>query len=401
MQMLVERPAHVPAERVVDFDYFSPAGMAEGEDVYVALKRLHDKPDILWTPRNGGHWIVTRAEDVRWVRDEPVLFSRTEFIIPRGMMNTLMPPVNVDPPYHARFRAVLNPAFTPGAIRGLTAKARAIAADLIARLKPKGCCEFVSEFGRIMPIQLYLEMLELPTDEGWRQEFLNWTQDYLRAQEQAAKDRAIARIAAYLSEVIDQRAANPGGDVFSRIAAWRTNPRYANEEEVIGMAMTTFLGGLDTVIAMMCFTVRHLASHPQSRKRLITEPAIIPRAAEEYLRRHGLAQTGRVLTKDVTRGGVTMKRDDMLLVVDPLAALDERIYSNPMEVDFDRDTSVHDSFGNGVHRCLGEHLARMELIVFIEEWLKHIPDFRLDPDLPSVTHAGTSLGMSQLGLRWD
>src|SRR5262245_44659843 len=120
--LVLERPPHVPADRVVDFDYFNPEGLADGEDVYTALKRLHDKPDILWTPRHGGHWIVTRAEDVRWVRDEPNLFSRTEFIIPRGLMNTLMPPVNVDPPYHARFRAVLNPSFTPGVIRSLNSK---------------------------------------------------------------------------------------------------------------------------------------------------------------------------------------------------------------------------------------------------------------------------------------
>ncbi|RYE53441.1 MAG: cytochrome P450 [Rhizobiaceae bacterium] len=87
-------------------------------------------------------------------------------------------------------------------------------------------------------------------------------------------------------------------------------------------------------------------------------------------------------------------------VVDPLAAIDDRIWDNPLEIDFERDTRVHDTFGNGVHRCVGEHLARMELTVFIEEWLRRIPDFSLDPDVPPVTRGGVIIGMPQLGLRW-
>lgn len=393
-------PSHVPPDCVVDFDYFNPGGTGEHGDVYAALKPLHDKPDILWTASHGGHWIITRSDDVRWIRNEPVLFSREEFLIPRGMMNTLMPPVNVDPPYHTRFRAVLNPPFARGAIRSRTESTRAIAADLINELQPRGGCEFIRDFAQIMPIVVFLDLIGLPTGKAEREEFLAWAQAYLHAQEQVPKDQAFATIAVFLKQILDEREQNPGDDIFSRIAQWRKNPRYQNEDEIMGMAMNVFLGGLDTTTGMMAFIAHHLATHPEARRKLIAEPSLIPNAAEEYIRRHALSLTARVLTDDVTRKGVTLKKNDMVLVIDALAAIDERAYENPMEVDFNRDCKVHDTFGNGVHRCVGEHLARMEVIIFIEEWLKRIPDFELDAALPAITYSGVALGMSQLGLRW-
>jgi cytochrome P450 len=147
--------------------------------------------------------------------------------------------------------------------------------------------------------------------------------------------------------------------------------------------------------------MRHLANHPEARQRLAREPGIIPKAAEEYLRRHGLSNSARVVMRDIERNGVSFKRGDYILVIDALASMDERAYANPLEIDFDRDNRVHDTFGSGIHRCVGEHLARMELIVFLEEWIKRIPDFSPDPALPALTYSGVVMGVSQLGLIWN
>lgn len=396
---LAERPAHVPPECVVDFDYFHPPGMERGEDVYTALKHLHDLPDILWTPRNGGHWIATRAEDMRWIRSEPLLFSRKESVVPRGAMNTLMPPTNVDPPYHARFRAVLNPYFTPAAVSRLEGGIRAITIELIEGFRAKGRCEFVEDFARIMPVVVFLNLLQLPTER--RAQFLEWGRGYINAPDQESKDQAAATVAQFLAGVLDEREAHPGDDLFSSIAAWRRNPRFQSEEEVIGMAMVSFLAGLDTVTGLLSFTAAHLADHPEAQRRLAREPGIVAAAAEEYIRRHGLSHSGRLITADVTRKGVAMKEGEILLVVDALCSMDERAYPDPLTIDFDRDNSVQDTFGNGVHRCVGEHLARLELRVFLEEWTARIPEFRIDPDKPPVTYSGVVIGMSQLGLLWD
>jgi cytochrome P450 len=391
-------PSNVPSDRVVDFDYFHPQAF-ENEDVYLALKRLHAGPDIQWTSRNGGHWIITRAEDQRWLRGEPVVFSHTEFVLPAGLMNTLLPPANVDPPYHARFRAVLNPYFTPGSIKRLEGRIRKETIRLVEQMKPRGRCEFVGAFARVMPVVIFLNILDLPTERA--DEFLDWGRSYINASDQQTKDAAAAAIAGFLTGVLDERQAEPRNDLFTSIANWRNNPRYQGEEEVIGMAMTSFLAGLDTVSGMLSFTAHHLATDPDARRRLVQEPAIAPRAAEEYLRRYGISNSGRVVTRDIERDGIMMKRGDYVLVVDALASMDERAYPDPMRIDFDRDNRVHDTFGSGVHRCLGEHLARMELIVFLEEWMKRLPEFHIDPQLPAQSYSGVVMGMSQLGLIWD
>ena len=394
-ETVAPRPG-IPADHIVDFDYFRPEAHPD-EDVYVALKRLHDAPDVTWTPRNGGHWIVTRAEDVRWVRATHAIFSHEEIMIPRGATSTMMPPVTADPPKLARYRAVLNPAFAPGAIRALEGRARDVAAETIEQLVPLGACEFTGDFARVMPVVVFLGIMDLPAER--RAEFVTWGGSGVTDQE--TRNRNAAAVANYLAGMIDQRARNPGPDLLSRIAGWRTNPRCESEGEVMGMAMVTFVGGLDTVANMMSFAARHLATDRQARRRLIDDPALIPNAAEEYIRRHGLTMTSRLIRQDVARKGVTMRAGEMLLVIDALAGIDERAYPDPMTIDYGRDTRGHDTFGNGPHKCVGEHLARMEVAIFIEEWLKRIPDFRVDPERPAVTHAGPVIGMRQLGLRWD
>jgi len=386
----------IPAGHIVDFDYFRPEA-EPGEDVYVALKRLHDAPDVTWTPRNGGHWMVTRADDIRWVRATHEIFSHEEIMIPRGATSTKMPPVTADPPMLARYRAVLNPAFTPTRIGALAGQARDVAIELIERFKPLGRCEFVEDFARVMPVVVFLGIMDLPAER--RAEFVTWGGSGVTDQE--TRNRNAAAVASYLAGMIDQRAKNPGPDLLSRIAQWRNNPRCESESEVMGMAMVTFVGGLDTVANMMSFAARHLATDPAARRRLIDDPALIPNAAEEYIRRHGLTMTSRLIRQDVARKGVTMRAGEMLLVIDALAGIDERAWPDPMTIDYGRDTRGHDTFGNGPHKCVGEHLARMELAIFIEEWLKRIPDFRVEPERPAVTHAGPVIGMRQLGLRWD
>jgi cytochrome P450 len=391
-------PSHVPPELVSDYDYVHPEGFKGGDNIYAVLKKLHDKPDIFWSPRYGGHWVITRDEDIRWVRSEPILFSRTEFVLPRGTMNTLMPPVNVDPPYHARFRAVVNPPFKPSVIQRMKGNIQDVARELIAKVKPRGRCEFVDEIARILPAVVFFQMLGLPPERI--QQALVWARDYVNAKDQETKDRTFGVVAKFLLDVINEREGSGEEDLFSRIATWRKNPRYQSEDEVIGMAATSFFGGLDTTASLTSFTVHHLATHPEARRRILADPAIIPKAAEEYIRRFSLAQSARLVTSDVTRKGVILKQNDMVQVVECLGALDERAWTNPMEVDFDRDASDNDTFGHGVHRCLGEHLARLELQVVIEEWVRAFPDFELDPEVPTKNYSGVVIGVEQLGLRW-
>lgn len=390
-------PPHVSPERVVDFDYLHPPGLEEG-DVYTAWHRLHDGPDIVWSPCNGGHWIVTRGEDVRFVQENFEVFSHEIFSIPRGSSPVRMPPLTVDPPLHARYRAILNPFFTPTRVRSLRDKAETLTRELIEEIRQQGGCEFVRDFARVMPVTMFLGIVDLPLHQ--REQFVTWGVTFMTSTDSREKLGAQEKVVAYLQKILDERGGNPGDDLLSKIAGWRSNPRFQGEYEVVGMALLVFFGGLDTVANMLSFITRYLAQHPEQRRRLIEEPEIIPQATEEFLRRFGLSNTGRLITRDFDYKGVSLKKDEMIMVPISMSSMDDRLYDHPLEIDFDRNP-VHNTFGNGPHKCVGNSLARAEIHVFLQEWLKALPDFRLDPDHPPITHSGAVNGMDSLHLVWD
>lgn len=400
----VEKPDHVPSDRVIDFDYIHPKGLESGT-VYDVIRSLQQEPDIFWTPHNGGHWVVTRFEDVKWVQENFPVFSHEEFSIPREATPVKMPPLTVDPPLHARYRAVLNPFFTPRRVAEMGDQARALTLELIERVRVKGGCDFRKDFAEVMPPAMFLGIVDLPTDK--REQFVAWGKAFMHADTAATRQAALVPIIAYLSKVLEERYAGDGSDMLTAIARWRDNPRFAGDHEVIGMALLVFFGGLDTVANLLSFVAWHLAEHPEHQRRLREDPDIIPAAAEEYFRRFGLSNTGRLILSDVERDGITMKAGEMVMVPIGASAVDDRRYPDPLTVDFDRPGNFapgggsHNTFGNGPHKCLGQPLARAELKVFLEEWMRHIPEFRLDPAKPPISHMGAVNGVSQLHLLWD
>ena len=392
-------PSHVDPALIVDFDYMNPAGIEQG-DFYKAVSRLHAGPDIVWTPRYGGHWIATRAEDIRWIQESWQIFSNTEKGVPKGTC-PFMPPITFDPPNHARYRAVLNSYFGKKKIEEkYQPRARAVIVELIEGLRPQGRCEFVSAFSFVAPLRIFWDFVDLPYDR--REEFLEWGRHmagYSTPGERMAAHRAIT---AYLGELLDQRLETPGDDVFTGISQWRNNPRYERREELVGMAELVFLGGQDTVASQMGFTMQRLAERPELQQRLKDDPDIIPAAVEELLRRHGLSSTGRLILQDVERKGVVMKAGDMIMVMNPLSGIDPRMYDDPFTVDFDRGEVPFNSFGNGPHKCVGAPLGRMELRVMLEEWSRRMPLVELDPDRPPPqSHAGPVAGVDHLHLMWN
>lgn len=388
-------PAHVPPALVRDFDFL---GEVEG-DLWDWWGRLQDGPEVFFTPRNGGHWVLTRHRDIAEVMADYTRFSSRKQTLPVEGKPFSLPPIEVDPPLHGDFRRLIAPWFTPKAMGTMEADARALCVELIEGFRERGRCEFVSEFALIMPIGIFLKLVDLPASD--RLPLLDIAEKMVRgnAAEQA---EGFAGAFAYLDEKLAERRRNPGTDMLSAILSGTIDGgRKLTDEEARLMGALLLAGGLDTVAGMMGFITMHLARNDEDRRLLATEPARIHTAVEEFLRRHQSANVAREVVADTEFRGVLMKAGDMVLTPTSMAAIDEREYPDPLAIDFDRANKRSLVFGSGPHQCIGAFLARTEIRVFLREWLARIPDFRIAPgEVPRVM-AGRGNTVSYLPLEWD
>ena len=393
-----EIPENVPRDRVVDFDFFSLTG--ESGDIQSDWSRLHDGPDIVWTPRNGGHWIATRAEDIEVMQLDYEHFSHKHFNLPRNDFDQHSLPLGLDPPEHTPYRSLIRPAFLPAEIKKLEGVARDTAKALVERLSKQGGCEFVEAFAKVLPIDVFLGMVDIPTRD--RAFLLEWAEVAVRSSDIEKRAEVHNKMQAYLSSYIDERMASPGDDLISLIIQGEIDGRAPRRDEVLRMATLILFGGLDTVASQLGFIAHYLAQHPAQRHDLVAKPELRRVATEEFLRRYSLPNTARVLTQDYEYKGLEFRKGDIIQLPKCLHGLDDRKNDRPLEVDFSRkpNTIKHAAFGNGPHICPGAVLARREIMVFFDEWLPVIPDFEIDPGKPLRMASGPVNGVLELHLRW-
>jgi cytochrome P450 len=395
---IAERPAHVPPELVVDFDYSAPSG--HEEDVHLAWHRLHDDgvPDIFWTPRYGGHWVATRADDIDHIQTEYTDFSFSSVTIPSEPGNIPLVPLELDPPEHALYRNLLTPRFGPKQVQSLKEDIGNLTNALIDNFQNRGECEFVSEFAKRLPVDIFLAMVDLPLED--RDELLAMTEMSVRPSNPQERLEASQRLFTYVQYWIEQRRADPGSDLFSLMVNATIDGQRISDERTFGLLQNVLFGGLDTVASALSFITRFLAENPAHRRQLVEQPTLISQGIEELLRRFGIPQTARVVTRDMEYKGVQFKQGEQIQLSKTLHGLDERRYPKPLNVDFNRRPRDHAAFGAGVHRCIGAGLARRELQIFLEEWLRRIPDFEIKSGEKPVTSSGKVNGVLYLPLSW-
>jgi len=392
----VERPAHVPPALVVDFDFMRPG--PEGGDPFEAWMGLHGLPPLVWTPRNGGHWLATRGEDIPIIlKDHARFSSRRAFI---GMIDRPKAvPLEYDPPEHGPLRNVLIPAFTPKAVAVWSAEARRLSIELIEGFKPDGGCEFIRDFAQQLPMIIFLKIVDLPLDH--RQKLIDWVGTGLRSTDTAKRIAARANLNAYLEAMLDRRLAAPGDDLYSVAIQADVGGRRMSRQEALGLASGLLGGGLDTVAATMGWMAMFLAQHPAHRRELAAEPKRIPKAIDEMMRRYSIANIARVVKEDMEYLGARLKAGEQILMATCVHGLDARSFERPLEVRFDRkDSYKHSTLSHGIHRCIGAPLASQEMKIFLEEWLSRIPEFSIDPGDPPVMATGIVHGLTRLKLRW-
>ena len=394
------RPSHVPVNRVVDFDVYNFA--IENAEYQIALKKLTDAnaPDVVWTPKNEGHWIATRFETINAVLSDNEHFSANEITVPKRPQGTpKLRPLQSDPPEQLKYRNLLAPYLAPKPVARLGETARKLTIELIEGFKSKGGCEFVSEFAQHLPIAIFMQIVDLP--ESDRLSLTGWAEAAIRGETEGARNQGRLSIASYGMQKVRERRANPGEDLISTVANARIDGELMDDVTLTGMVTLLLFAGLDTVASMLGFFARFLAINPTYRRQLVENPSLIPNAIEELLRRFPIILAAREVKVVVELGGVDLKAGDMIMAPTPLAGLDERHFENPLEVDFNRPKPIHMTFGGGSHRCMGSMLARTELRIFLEEWLKRIPDFEIDPNAEVVVSARAVATITSLPLVWN
>jgi cytochrome P450 len=395
-KILANKPAHVPTDRVVEFDYIDDAGIIA--DPHARMREIaQTTPGLFWTPHYGGHWVARSRAVLAEVTTSPDRFSSKSRGIPAMDHDVDLIPLTMDPPEHSHYRIPINPLVSPKGVAPLEPSIREMANDLIDAVIAKGRCDFLHEVAEPLPVILFMRLAGMPTDR--LAEFRQLAEQATAAPEASARSEAFVRIGQILAPIVQSRMVEPQDDLISKLYAAGVNGRKMTFEELLNYSVLLFLGGLETVVNALAFSTRYLAMHPDIQQELREDPTKIATAIDELLRLHGIAFTVRRTTADTELDGVLLKADDMILIMAPAANYDETFY--PEAASFcPARKQPHVTFNMGAHRCMGANLARLEMRVFFEQWLARVPPFRLDPESPPVFFGGLNLAIRSLGITW-
>ncbi|GAA0973820.1 cytochrome P450 [Acrocarpospora macrocephala] len=367
------------------FDLYDPGYLADPESIW---KPMRDRCPVAHTDSRGGAWMLSRHGDICAVALDPETFSsragEVTGPVPAPGRELKIPPVSSDPPDHARDRKLLMPLFSKEAVAGLEPLTRRTARELVASIVTSGgTVDAVEEYARVIPVVVTTKMLDLPpADEAL---FRQWTLRMLKdgAQDYAIRAEAVRAIQGYFR---DRLRSSASGGVMGHLLRKRAEGEPLSDERIVGMCFLMLIAGIDTTWSALGSALWHLATHAEHRRLLARGPELIPNAVEEFLRVYAPVTIGRVVTRDATLGGRTLRTGDRVVLPWAAANLDPAVHPASGEVHITAERPRHLAFGLGIHRCLGAQLAQMELRVALEEWLTRIPEFDLVS--PEVSWSG-------------
>jgi cytochrome P450 len=388
-----------------DYSREQPAG-----SYWQRAEELREGGPVYYNTFAQGYWIFTRHDAVRDIYKTPEVFS-SESITP-WEPNPIyrFVPTQIDAPDHITYRRILNPWFSPRAIDAAEPTMRELCRKLIEETASKGSCNFVNEFALRFPTEAFLAVIGVDTADA--DMFVRWVEDFFAgfggdSAQLETMSKALEEIRDYWVRALADRRdeSEPReGDLASYLMHASFDERALTDAEILDMLTVLVLAGLDTTRGELGYMFRHLAMHPEHRLALIEDPQLIPSAVEEVLRFYSIIfGDGRKVTRDLEFHGVSLKRGDMVYGLVTGANRDPRAYEQAGEFVPDRKRNNHMGFASGPHRCLGQHLARREMQVAVEEWLRAIPDFHIAGDQEQLLErgGGSMLTLLDLPLEWE
>jgi cytochrome P450 len=379
----------VPEKPVFQFDsLFRPEFTREPQPYYEHMRDTNPvmRTESLYADGSSVVWLAKHA-DIEYVLRNPERFSSVD--PNRSSQGFTQIPIAVDPPEHLRYRRLLDPMFGPREMNKLEPDITQRANELIDAFIRRGECDYADEFAVPLPCTVFLHLMGFPLED--LADFVRLKEELLRGSGNSLQDpndpiRAKARDEATerFERLIAERRRTPRDDLLTRLITSEIDGEPLSHDELMGVCHLLLIAGLDTVTDSLTCFYAFLGRNPAYRRRLVEDPAIIPAAVEEMLRYE--SPVTMVLPRRVTEdtelpSGCPVHAGDSIIPLLGSANTDEAAFDRPDVVDFDRQNLRHFAFGGGVHRCLGSHLARMELRISLREWHRRIPDYHVPDDV--------------------
>jgi cytochrome P450 len=350
-----------------------------------------------------GHsfYLVTRMADIRDTCQRPDVFSNSAIQVDNPDPEYKLIPEMLDPPEHGKWRKLLGPLFSPGAVDAMESNIRARFTEILDTVAPRGRCDYVADVALRFPNTIFLELMGMPIEDA--DQFQQWETAMVHAPDTSHPSfmAAVNEVTQYFAGLVAERCKSPGDDLVSRAAGWTIDGEPITEGDLLSFCLLMFQAGLDTVTAQLTYAMYYLATNPADQARIVADPSLIRSANEELLRYYSIVAPSRKVMQDTEVAGCPVKKGEMVLLPLSSANRDPAEFDRADEVILDREPNRHLAFGAGPHRCLGSHLARLELEVAMQLWHERIPQYRLDPDIPVKEHAGGLVGLNNLPLLWD
>jgi cytochrome P450 len=356
--------------------------------------------------------ILTRYDDIHQALRSPELFAANYGEAhPANFMGQKRPviPLNTDPPDHAKYRKLLDPLFSPRAVKALTDSTRRIARELLNDVAESGRADLHAAFTEPFPCRVFLDLVGFPPHD--LDKFLLWKDSLIHAEIVAGTEdpEVLARlwsdtadaVYAYFDVLLDRRIEKPADDLATRLVQARIDDEPLTRHEMVDILYLQMAAGLDTVTASLDCLVARLAGDADLQRQARESGDGLRKMIEELLRvETPVSMVFRYATADMEMHGVQIAAGDMVMMLIGAADTDDTVFADAMTVDPGRDNTRHMAFGGGIHRCLGSHLARLELTVAFEEMFAVLGEFRLADGaqadfMPGIRTAKT------LPLQWE
>jgi cytochrome P450 len=372
------------------------ASLPMAADRGVGWKTVRDAGRVVFID---GWFYLSHREDVLAALRNPELFSSKKAFDVLGSPIPLVP-ISFDPPEHTRFRKILQPFFSPHTLKEMLPSLQKQALDIVDEIAKKGECEVVTDVAIPYPSQVFLTLFGLPLED--RDRLIGWKDSVIALAESPSLEGVdltpAMELLAYLTEAVNERRANPGPDILSQVL---TGEDPLDDAEVMGLSFLFVLAGLDTVTAAMTSALLELARNPELRATLREDPDQMSVFVEEIVRLEPPApMLPRVTTAEVTIGDITLPADTQVRLCVAAINRDDSDEISTNDVVMDGKVHRHWGYGGGPHRCLGSHLARMELTLVLDEWLKCIPEFSVQPGYePHIIFPAQTFALERVPLK--